>query len=186
MLSTPVANRPSGTENIIGFFANNVALRLNLAGADTPGDLIRTVREELLNAQQHQDVPFGAVVREFQREHPGGRDPVFRVRAEFEREEPFTFDLPGVTASVMPVNIDKAPFDLVLYLTSTATGIQCRFEYSTEVLDEPTADRIAASLESMASMAARGPDRPLRVSGITADAVPAGKKRRRTGSLTRA
>jgi iturin family lipopeptide synthetase A len=161
MLSIPLANRPHGTENIVGFFANNIVLRLNLAGAATPGALIRSVREELLNAQEHEDVPFGDAVRALQREHPSGRHPVFQVRLEFEREELLKFDLPGLTASVMPVTIDKAPFDLVLYLTTTATGIHCRFEYNTQMLDEPAVERIATSLESGAWIAVRNPDQPL-------------------------
>jgi iturin family lipopeptide synthetase A len=150
LLSTPVANRPPGTEDIIGFFANNVALRIDLAGAATIDDVIRAVREQLLDAQQHQDVPFGEVVRALKRADPARREPVFQVRLEYERQEPFKFDMPGLTASVLPVTIDKAPFDLVLYLTSTPAGIQCRFEYSTEALHEPTVERMATSLESVA------------------------------------
>lgn len=53
-----VANRDFGTTEIIGYFANTLVLRFNLAGVVTFTDLMERVRTVVLEAFEHQGVPF--------------------------------------------------------------------------------------------------------------------------------
>jgi hypothetical protein len=63
VIGTPVANRVRAeTESLIGFFANNLVLRLDLSGSPTVGELIDRAREQALGAQRNQDIPFERVV----------------------------------------------------------------------------------------------------------------------------
>ena len=49
-------------ENLIGFFVNTLALRLDLSGSPTVSELLEQVKAQALAAQQHQDIPFEQVV----------------------------------------------------------------------------------------------------------------------------
>ena len=63
MIGTPVANRGQiETEGLIGFFVNMLALRIDVSGSASVVELLRQVKEQVLAAQQHQDIPFEQVV----------------------------------------------------------------------------------------------------------------------------
>src|SRR5215471_8945959 len=59
VIGTPVANRGRGEiEPLIGFFVNTLALRVDLSGDPTVGELLQRVKARALEGQQHQDLPF--------------------------------------------------------------------------------------------------------------------------------
>ena len=63
MIGTPAANRGRAEiEELIGFFVNTLALRLDLSGSPTVSELLERVKAQALAAQQHQDIPFEQVV----------------------------------------------------------------------------------------------------------------------------
>src|SRR6185295_16014927 len=65
VLGTPTANRwHVEFEPLVGFFANNMALRLDLAGAPTFRELLGRVRGSLLADYAHQEMPFEKIVED--------------------------------------------------------------------------------------------------------------------------
>src|SRR5262249_42544066 len=59
VIGTPVANRRRAeTEGLIGFFVNTLALRIDLRGEASVAEMLKRVRGVVLEAQEHQDVPF--------------------------------------------------------------------------------------------------------------------------------
>ncbi|MBV6325889.1 hypothetical protein KVP70_33940, partial [Duganella sp. HSC-15S17] len=58
VIGTPVANRQrSEIEAMIGFFANTLALRVQLADDPSVAALLAQVKDSTLGAYAHQDVP---------------------------------------------------------------------------------------------------------------------------------
>ncbi|WP_240337509.1 condensation domain-containing protein, partial [Pseudomonas syringae] len=59
VIGTPVANRMSAeVENLIGFFVNTLAIRVDLSGTPSVEALVRQVKQRTLAAQANQDLPF--------------------------------------------------------------------------------------------------------------------------------
>ncbi|HEY3492108.1 MAG TPA: condensation domain-containing protein, partial [Solirubrobacterales bacterium] len=90
VVGTPLAGRGRPEiQDLIGFFVNTLALRVPLAGAPTFEALLSRVRETVLEAQDHQDVPFEKLVAELAPAPDLSRNPLFQVVfAMQERVEP--------------------------------------------------------------------------------------------------
>ena len=62
-IGTPVAGRTlPELQPIIGFFANMVVLRADLSGEPTTEELLARIRDRVLDALEHQEMPFEKLV----------------------------------------------------------------------------------------------------------------------------
>ncbi|MEV7191438.1 MupA/Atu3671 family FMN-dependent luciferase-like monooxygenase [Streptomyces sp. NPDC093510] len=156
VIGTPMSDRTPEYENVVGFFVNTLALRLDLSGDPDFGTLLDRVRGVALDAYDHADVPFEAVVRELAPPRALDRTPVFQTLAEFETGDPFRFDLPGVRATPLDSGPDKALTDLSVYFTDQPDGIRCHLEYHTDLFDEATVDALFATFRDVLAEAAGG------------------------------
>ena len=83
---TPVANRGrTEIEGLIGFFVNTLALRLDVSGSPSVGELLERVKEQTLAAQQHQDIPFEQVVEVARPVRSLAHSPLFQVMFDWEQ-----------------------------------------------------------------------------------------------------
>ncbi len=120
-LGTPVAGRARvETEGLIGFFVNLLVLRADLAGDPGAGELLDRVREVVLAAHAHQEIPFDELVEELEPERADGRPLLFQVMFAFEELPPEPFELPGLVSRYYPVSTGTAKFDLTLALSPAA------------------------------------------------------------------
>ena len=69
--------------------------------------------------------------------------------------------LPGLTCSPWEVDGGTSKFDLTLRLTEGADGFQGELEYSTELFDAGTAERLAGRYRTLLEGAAADPELPL-------------------------
>src|SRR5262249_5151558 len=80
-LGTDVANRNRAEiEGLIGFFVNQLVMRVEVRAREGFGDLLKRVREVCLGAYAHQDVPFEKLVEELQPERDLSRSPLFQAK----------------------------------------------------------------------------------------------------------
>ncbi|WP_295515603.1 non-ribosomal peptide synthetase, partial [uncultured Pseudomonas sp.] len=115
-IGVPVAGRTRAElHDLIGCFVNTQVLRLDLA---TPADftaLVQQVRETLLEAQAHQDLPFEHLVEHLQPERSLSQHPLFQVSYDHQlRDHRALVDLPGLQARILDTPATQAQFDLAL------------------------------------------------------------------------
>jgi tyrocidine synthetase-3 len=80
VIGTVVAGREhSDLESQIGLYLNTLALRNQFSGADSFRSLLNTIKEDTLQAYQHQDYPFDEVVEVLRLQHDKSRNPLFDV-----------------------------------------------------------------------------------------------------------
>lgn len=155
VVGVPVANRERPEfERTVGLFVNSVALRVTVAG--TARSLVGEVRDALLAAQDHQAVPFDAVVDRVSAGRDPSVTPLFQVMGNLEAHlEPFA--LGDVEAVPVQVETPTAKFDLSVHV---GPG-RATFEYATDLYDRATVARLAGHYVSVLAAFAADPDRPL-------------------------
>ena len=105
-VGTTVARRTGpGMEDLVGFFANTVVLRVDLAGCVGFGDVLGRTRDVVAGAFANQELPVERVVAGL---GPGlSTAPMFRVRFEMEGSAGPSFVLPGIEAE--PITLGPRP-----------------------------------------------------------------------------
>ena len=150
-VGTPVANRTmTELENLVGFFANTLALRVDLAGDPTFTEVLKRVRETAHGAYANQDVPFDLVVDAVAPERGLSHSPLFGVRFALQsqpREDPD----PGAGLALTMINKEQetARFDLVVDMWETDAGLECHVEYSTDLFDADTVAALMTRYETL-------------------------------------
>src|SRR3954447_16708902 len=130
VVGTPIANRGRAElEDVIGFFVNTLALRLDRRGEPGFSELARRAREVALGAYAHQDVPFERLVSELQPERDLSYSPVFQVMLALQNLPEPDLDLPGLQVSQLELDLARTQYDLSLFLFPHAGGLLARLEY---------------------------------------------------------
>jgi len=158
LVGTSLAGRDHEiAEAIAGCFVKSVALRTSLDGDPTFRDVVRRVHETLLEAHDHQAVPYDRVVAELRQARMPGVHPVFQT---FFNLQPPGEGAGGVTDPVVELETNAAKWDLTVTFTEGDDGLEGLMEYAADLFDEPTVARFAASFQRLLTAAATAPDTP--------------------------
>ncbi len=170
LIGTPMTRRDRVEwKKLIGLFVNTVVLRVNAAGNPTFRQLLEQMREIVLDAYMHSDLPFAKVVEHIQPERSTMHSAFYQAMFTVENEVP-PLELPRLT--IDPFDMDqKTTFcDLYLIIQETSQGIQARLEYNTDVFELKTIQRISRHFERLLSCVMQNPDSPLsQLSFLTED-----------------
>ncbi|WP_328348761.1 non-ribosomal peptide synthetase [Micromonospora sp. NBC_00421] len=145
-IGTPVAGRTRPeSEDLVGFFVNNLVVRVDLGGEPTSLDLIDRVRRTTLKAFAHQEVPFEHLVDALQPDRDLSRNPLFQIMFEVQHTTGTSAaTLAGCTAVGLDSGVAVAKFDLTLSVMEQPDGrLECWFEYATALFDRATVERLA-------------------------------------------
>ncbi|MCK7622568.1 non-ribosomal peptide synthase/polyketide synthase [Streptomyces sp. RS10V-4] len=150
------------TQHLIGFFVNTLVLRSD-ADPDLPFPaFLARVRETVLAAFAHQDVPFERVVDEVQPDRDPSRTPLFQAMVVLQNAPGAAMDLPGLQVSDIETDTHRAAFDLTLEFAEQDSGaLHGLLTYPTDLFEAATAQRIADQLTTLLTAVADDPDRPL-------------------------
>ena len=139
----PIANRNrSELEGLIGFFANTLVLRARVSGSLTFSELLADVRQMALDAYANQDFPFENLVQELQPERDPSYQPLFQIAFAHLGPPIAPPVLPGVEAAVVELDTQTAKFDLYLAITGGVEELTGVFEYSRDLFDDSTIERL--------------------------------------------
>ncbi|HET9550648.1 MAG TPA: condensation domain-containing protein, partial [Candidatus Binatia bacterium] len=158
----PVANRrDADTEDLIGAFVNTLVLRTDLSGKPSFRELLRRVRTHCQDALARRDLPFEKLVEERQGERDLSRNPLFQVMFAYQNHPAAEFKVPGVRAELVELAGATAKFDLTLTLSECGRGLRGFFEYSTDLFEEPTIERLARHFMTLLCGIAAHPERSI-------------------------
>ncbi len=158
-VGTTVANRPhTAFEPLIGFFTNMLALRTDLGGDPTFTELVRRVRDTSRAAFAQQHVPFDRVVDAAQPERLASHNPLVQVCFSLLQAHRDTLRLGTTQVTLLDAPSPASRFDLTLTLEDTSDGLIGAFEYSTDLFNRDTIQRLIEHFSVLLHHAAAHPD----------------------------
>ncbi|HEX6373985.1 MAG TPA: amino acid adenylation domain-containing protein [Longimicrobium sp.] len=162
VVGTPVAGRTRPeVEGLIGFFVNTLVLRTDVSGDPSFRALLARVRETVLGAYEHQDLPFERLVAELQPERSLSHAPLFQVVFLMEDAAPGGEAAPGAAGRPVQTEFGTIQFDLTLSLAAHPDGLRGTLSYAAELFDQPSMERMGAHLQRVLEQVAAAPDLPL-------------------------
>jgi amino acid adenylation domain-containing protein len=163
-VGTAVAGRnQTALEELIGFFVNTLVLRTDLGGDPAFTDLLDRVRETALGAYAHQEVPFEKLVEELAPERSLSRTPLFQVMVVLQSSPEEELAAGDLRFQSLPADSTRtAKFDLLLGLgESPQSDILGNLEYSSDLFDATTVERLGRHLVTLLQSAVDAPQQHL-------------------------
>src|SRR5215469_11200480 len=165
VVGTPIANRNRAeVEDMMGFFANTLALRTRFMEGASFEDVLAQVRETTLGAYDHQDLPFEKLVEEIQPERNLSHNPLFQVLFSLQNLVRPDFELPGLKLRFMDLEQIAAKFDISVFLSESPERMNGRLEYNTDLFDRETIERMVVHYRKLLETVVASPE--IRVSDI--------------------
>jgi amino acid adenylation domain-containing protein/non-ribosomal peptide synthase protein (TIGR01720 family) len=164
-VGSPIAGRHHlELENLVGFFANTLALRSDLELSESFTDLLEQVKQTTLDAYSHQDVPFEKIVDALGIEREMNRTPVFQVMFSMENVPDLSsLKMGDLLLDNIPVDQKTTQFDWNIYMEeSEEFGLVFHVEFDTDLFRDDTIDRMGQHYNYLLSSIARNPDQPIK------------------------
>ncbi len=168
VVGTDVANRDrQELEGLIGFFVNELALRVSLTGDPSFEELLAQVRATALGAYAHQELPFEKLVEEIQPDRDLTRTPLVQVSLTLNNVAPPSLALPGIEIGRLPLDSGAVDFEHAWTVQpveqpgSGARDLAVVLQYSTDLFDATTAERALTHFARLLAAAVAEPAAPL-------------------------
>jgi len=162
-VGSPIAGRTlPELEGLIGFFVNTLVMRADLSGNPGFRHLLRRVRKTAIEAYTHQDLPFERVVSIAHPDRDTSRTPLFQVMFALQNAPQSPLRAPDLSLSPLALGSETSKFDLTLFAADVAEGLRLTMEYSTDLYDAATVDRMLAHYGLLLEEIIAHPDQPIR------------------------
>jgi amino acid adenylation domain-containing protein len=159
LVGSPIAHRHHAeVESLIGYFVNTFVLRIDLSGKPTFRELLHRVRDVCIGAYTYQELPFEKLVGELQPERDLSRNPLFQVMFILQNAPRPEADVSTINLQSYNVDTATSKFDLTLSLREREGKLVGFFEYSTDLFDCSTIERMAGHFQTLLSGIVADPD----------------------------
>ena len=163
LVGIPVAGRTrTEFEGLIGYFANQLVLRMKFAGEPTFNDLIDQMKNVSFDAFEHQEMPLDRLVQELNPDRSLSHNPLFHVLFSLRNYQKQELELAGLDKAEFSSTAGQASkFDLSMFVTEGGEQISGWIEYNVDLFDESTIVRMAGHYESLLERAIANPTHPI-------------------------
>ncbi len=148
-------------DKLVGFFVNTVVLRSRVEPTQSFGDFLAAVRETVLEAFAHDEVPFDRLTEELRPERDLSRTPLVQAMVVLQQEMVPPREVAGLRITEHDLPRVSARFDLVVEFLPRNGSLNVALEYNTDLFDAGTVAGLVANFEVLLGEVAADPHRPL-------------------------
>jgi amino acid adenylation domain-containing protein len=173
VIGTPIAGRDrEELDGLPGYFVNLFPLRVCFHDAPSFEALLDRVRETVLGAYDHLEVPYERLM-ELAPPTSSGRSPLVQVTFALVDAEPKTLELAQTTVVPFDFSCPVTKFDLEIFVRQHAGRLFVEAQYRTELFNADTIDRMLANFRTLLGSIARNPAASVRELPMRADSESA-------------
>ncbi|TCO54192.1 non-ribosomal peptide synthase/polyketide synthase [Actinocrispum wychmicini] len=149
-------------ERLIGFFVNTVVLRGAVREDRTFRECLADVKDTVLGAFAHQDVPFERIVDDLEPVRDTSRSPLFDVMVVLQNVLDEATVFPGLDVTDVELPVVTAGFDLTIeFRELTEGGLHGTVTYNADLFEPATVERLANCLTILLDAVGADPDGPV-------------------------
>jgi amino acid adenylation domain-containing protein len=158
-VGSPIANRTRvELEPLIGFFVNTLVLRGDLSAQQSfAGDLLPRIKECVLAASEHQELPFEKLVEELDPQRDASRHPLFQVAFMLADAPRQTLHLGDLEIERLRLQTAQTGLDLDLRVHDFGDQLGCRLLYDAELFEPTTIERLSGHFSQLLAAIVRDP-----------------------------
>ncbi|MGU0690312.1 non-ribosomal peptide synthase/polyketide synthase [Pseudomonas aeruginosa] len=152
-VGVPIANRNRAeVEGLIGLFVNTQVLRSVFDGRTSVATLLAGLKDTVLGAQAHQDLPFERLVEAFKVERSLSHGPLFQV---MYNHQPLVADIEaldsvaGLSFGQLDWKSRTTQFDLSLDTYEKGGRLYAALTYATDLFEARTVERMARHWQNL-------------------------------------
>ncbi len=146
VVGTPSSGRNhKDTEALIGFFVNTLVLRTEIGEEQSFTQLLQNGRQMILDAFSNQDIPFEMLVDHVRPERSLSHSPLYQILFALQNNERVALEVPELEITGVGGGAEIAKFELSLYASETAEGLNLTWNYATSLFEATTIERLAQS-----------------------------------------
>ncbi|WP_318528692.1 non-ribosomal peptide synthetase [Kosakonia cowanii] len=145
-IGTPIYGRTDIAQiPMIGYFANTAVLRTQASGNPELRTLIELARSAVLEANEHQDLPFERLVEALAPDRSLAKHPLFQVMLAVDTPWPQAVSFEGLQLEQLELPTSSAKFDLLFNfnIDEQHGRVSGHIEYATELYNARTIEGVA-------------------------------------------
>ncbi len=158
-LAYPVANRNRfGVANTVGFFVNTLLLASDFSDNPTFRELLRRVRNTLLDNHEHQDVPFEQVMEAALSARPDGKLPPIQTMFVLQEDPLQGVVAPGLSLRWWETGNGTSKLDLIVMIEERSTELEVIAEYNPDLFEAETIRALLKHFQTLLESVTEAPD----------------------------
>lgn len=182
IIGLPKANRTRSTARLIGYFVNSIPLRADLSpdkdgNSPTFAELLDQVKGTIDKCFANDAYPLPLLVEKLQPERTTSHSPIFQVAFAWQKttrlidpgtmtsfalgEEGTALQMGSLQFQSMPLPYRTSPFDVTLWMAEAGDELGATLEYSRDIFEPETADRMLKHYARMLEGIAENPACPI-------------------------
>lgn len=139
VIGTPVDGRnQKSLESLIGFFVNTAVIRANCDGTMSVSDFMQKQKSTILEAFEHQNLPFQLLVDELKVPRSLSINPVFQIMFSMHNSQRTEFALDGLSIQQVQGEQIMTQFDLNLNVKESSDMLELNWVFAKDLFDRET------------------------------------------------
>jgi len=159
----------SPSDLLIGALVNTLVIRTRLQGAPSFRSVLRQVRDRCIGAYDHQDLPFDRLAAAIGEQRGGEHRTLYRTLFTFQDVRNRPDRIGDLEVTQIHVDTGVAPADVLLGCMVGADRTIAIMDFSDDLFEPGTMDRMAGSFDALLRAAAADPDLPVTRLRLVAD-----------------
>jgi len=149
------------TQDMVGFFVNNLPIRCDLSGEPSFGAVVERARDELLETAPRQSYPFQDLVDALEGGRDLSRNAVYQVSFTYQPAPLSGASVAGLALRSVPVRTDATHMDFEVLAWPDGDGILFCVIYASDLFDESAVARFFEAFRRTLEAGLAEPDRAI-------------------------